>query len=179
MTDLACGASVTLTPYPYGTYMWDVLGGENVNLHFQSGTNSNSVNFTFTGDDHGWLRMDAYYNGSPHPTIEYRISADCGRSSPENLIIAYPNPVSGILTIELDAAFVEMTRIFQPTARRNQEPTFDVRLYDRLGNMLRHATTKGEAVHFNVYGLPVGMYYVHIYDGTNEKPKIKQIVVER
>jgi len=98
MTDLACGASVTLTPYPYGTYMWDVISSGNVNLHFQSGTNSNSVSFTFTGDDHGWLRMDAYFDGSPHPTIEYRISADCGRSSPENLIIAYPNPVSGILT---------------------------------------------------------------------------------
>jgi hypothetical protein len=34
-------------------------------------------------------------------------------------------------------------------------------------------------VQFNVSNLPVGIYYLHVYDGVNSKPEIHKIVVER
>ena len=64
-------------------------------------------------------------------------------------------------------------------ARRfNPVTEYDLRLYDGQGNLLRQAATKDARVEFNVAGLPNGIYYLHIYDGTSDKPEIQQIVVE-
>ena len=38
---------------------------------------------------------------------------------------------------------------------------------------------KDGTVQFKVTDLPNGMYYLHIYDEINEKPEIRQIMVER
>ncbi|MCL1937015.1 MAG: T9SS type A sorting domain-containing protein, partial [Candidatus Azobacteroides sp.] len=54
----------------------------------------------------------------------------------------------------------------------------DIRLYDGLGNLLRQATATGGKIEFNVANLPNGIYYLHIYDGVNEKPEMRQIVVQ-
>jgi len=81
--------------------------------------------------------------------------------------IVYPNPVSGILSIEID----------QQTAGRSI--AYDIRLFDGHGNMLRQTTTRGGTVQFNVANLPVGIYYLHIHDGVSREPVIQQIVVER
>jgi hypothetical protein len=56
--------------------------------------------------------------------------------------------------------------------------TYDVRLYDGQGNLLRNATNKGGTVQFNVSALPDGIYYLHIYDGINSTPEMQQIVVQ-
>ena len=53
-----------------------------------------------------------------------------------------------------------------------------MRLYDAQGNLMRQSSTQGDMVEFNVGNLPVG-YYLHVYDGVNEKPEMHQIVVER
>ena len=63
--------------------------------------------------------------------------------------------------------------------KMKKEPAFDIRLYDAQGNILRRAQNKGGSVQFNVANLPEGIYYLHIYDGIDDKPSIKQIVVER
>jgi hypothetical protein len=60
-----------------------------------------------------------------------------------------------------------------------KEPSFDVRLYDHQGNLLRQATIKGGRVEWNVANLPAGVYYLHVYDGVNEKPEVRQVVIER
>jgi hypothetical protein len=59
-----------------------------------------------------------------------------------------------------------------------QAPTYDIRLYDGMGNLLRNSQTKGGTIQFNVSALPDGIYYLHIYDGVNVKPEMQQIVVE-
>ena len=81
---------------------------------------------------------------------------------------AYPNPVNDVLSIELDSQSVSNV----------QNPTFDVRLYDGQGNIVRQQSNKGGTVQFNVSSLPDGIYYLHIYDGVSSAPEIQQIVVQ-
>ena len=95
----------------------------------------------------------------------------------------YPNPASSILNIEIDQEAVakKVQTIQQNTANLKSlkvEPTYDMRLYDRHGHLLRHATTHGSSVQLNVAHLHNGIYYLHIYDGISEKPEIHQIMVK-
>ena len=101
------------------------------------------------------------------------ISCGRGRSGSSSYINNYPNPVYDILTVEIDS---DAAQALLPV---KASLTFDVRLYDGQGNMLRQATTKGGMVQFSVSGLPYGIYYLHIYDGVNSTPEIRQIIVER
>ena len=97
--------------------------------------------------------------------------------------MAYPNPASNTLNIEIDqAAYTQAKSLEQTTTdakRIKTDPTFDFRLYDGQGNIVRRAQNKGGNVQFNVSNLPTGIYYLHIYDGISEKPEMQQIVVER
>jgi hypothetical protein len=63
--------------------------------------------------------------------------------------------------------------------KQTKELTFDVRLYDHQGNLLRQATIKRGRVEWSVAALPAGIYYLHVYDGASEKPEVRQVVVER
>ena len=100
--------------------------------------------------------------------------------------LPYPNPASGILNIDINLqAYTQV----QEEAQAMQQsltsakalitkPSFDLRLYDGQGNLLRQATTKGSSVRFNVSTLPNGIYYLHIYDGVSDKPVMQQIIIE-
>jgi len=102
------------------------------------------------------------------------ITNDCNESPKmENIFKAYPNPTGDILNVEIDAGNITQAKSLNTTI------TYDVRLFDGQGNLLRQAQTKGGNVEFNVANLPVGIYYLHVYDGVNSKPEIRQIVVER
>ncbi len=93
--------------------------------------------------------------------------------------LVYPNPVSDVLNVDLELA--TSSGALESVAngvQLKQESTYDVRLYDRQGNLLRHAIAKGGNVEFNVQSLSNGVYFLHIYDGISEKPKMQQIVVE-
>jgi hypothetical protein len=79
-------------------------------------------------------------------------------------IISYPNPTVDILNIEIE---YESTDI-----------NYDIMLYDSNGNMRRQQQTQGGIVQFDVSNLPNGTYYLHIYDGINEMPEMRQIVIE-
>jgi subtilisin family serine protease len=95
----------------------------------------------------------------------------------------YPNPASDILNIEIDPQASANTKALAlnvtDVRSLKNDPEYDLRLYDHQGNLLRQAATKGSTVQFNVSNLPVGIYYLHIYDGVSNKPEIRQIVVER
>ena len=94
-------------------------------------------------------------------------------------VSVYPNPATGILTIEIDAAAVDAQSIQSSFGTNNNPaPTYDIRLYDALGNLLRQQSTKGAAVQFNISNLPNGIYYLHVYDGVNPTPEMQQIVIE-
>jgi len=90
------------------------------------------------------------------------------KSSSNSIATVYPNPVVDILYIEID-----------PPADSKTQITFDVRLLDVQGNLLRQTFSKGGTVEFNVSNLPDGSYYLHIYNGVDSKPEVHQIAVER
>lgn len=91
-------------------------------------------------------------------------------------ISVYPNPVHDILTIEIDAEAA--AQALSPDNARSSSLTFDVRLYDEQGNLLRQTKTKGGTIQFNVSALPNGIYFLHVFDGVNDTPEMRQIVVE-
>ena len=87
--------------------------------------------------------------------------------------LAYPNPVSDILSVDVDALAEQSAAVAQ-----RQAPTYDIRLYDEQGNILRQQKAKSGTVQFNVSNLPDGIYYLHIYDSINSIPVMQQIIVE-
>lgn len=95
---------------------------------------------------------------------------------------SYPNPASDILNIEIDTQAATQAQSLRQTTTNGKllktDPTYDIRLYDGQGNLLRNAKTKGGKVEFNVTNLPNGIYYLHFYDGTDNKPEMRQIVVQ-
>jgi len=195
MTNLSCSAYVKLIPLDrYGypdpnlVYRWNVTWQEGVSISSQTGTwysNYLELSFSPTG---GGARIDAYLiNGcgeSPHTTVEYRIATGgCGSYSPVNV---YPNPVSNLLNIEIDNEAVNLVqsmnkafydgKLFKTTS--TSIPAYDIHLYDWQGNLLGQQKIKDGSAQFNVANLPIGIYYLHVYDGINDNPEIKQIVVE-
>ena len=101
---------------------------------------------------------------------------------PPIILLSYPNPVSNILNIEIDVEATAQARSLSSGVSSagsfNAGLTFDVRLFDGQGNLLRQNTTKGGTVQFNVSNLPTGIYSLHVYDGVSEAPEIRQIIVE-
>ena len=95
-------------------------------------------------------------------------SIDVGRGGGHNGVV-YPNPVDDIL-------YIDLSQIAQAQARNNA--TFDVRLYDGQGNLLRQTYSNGGLVQFGVTNLSDGLYYIHVYDGVNHMPQIYQVIVE-
>ena len=187
MSGLPGGASVQLNPYPsdtdpYAIYKWDVLFEENVWYDVTSGSDSHSVNVVYDLTLPSTLRIDAYqyiapYGYSPHPTVEYR-TATVNYRSP---IKVFPNPVSDILNIEITDQAIAKAKAFAPTVTGSkgvvQDLTFDIRLYDVLGNQVQNKQSKGGTIQFNVSNLPNGIYFLRIYDGVSEKPEMTRIIV--
>jgi hypothetical protein len=90
----------------------------------------------------------------------------------------YPNPASNILNIEIDAQVQSSAPATTAGKQLKQEKSYDLRLYDGQGALLRQQKAKGGTVQFNVANLPDGVYYLHIYDGSGNRPEMRQIVVE-
>jgi len=80
-------------------------------------------------------------------------------------VFIFPNPASGILNVEIDT--------------ENSDLTYDVRLYDNQGNLLRRSTTTDGYVQFNVVNLPNGSYFLHVFDGESATPIKRQVMIER
>jgi len=103
-------------------------------------------------------------------------------AGPEDIVLsAYPNPASTLLTIEITQKAIAETQSKQTindVILLKTEPTYDIRLYNSHGHLLRHATSKGGSVQFDVSHLHNGTYYLHVYDGVSDKPEIRQIVLK-
>ena len=125
-----------------------------------------------------------YLNTGGAP-ISKSITASCGKGGGEEpeeekcnldaFISAFPNPTTGILNIEIDdAAYTQNLQ----TRSVYAAPTYDIRLYDIQGILLRQTSSKGGNVQFDLSNLPVGVYYLLINDWVCN-PVTRQIVVER
>ena len=103
------------------------------------------------------------FQSAPLPSVKDNVNIS---------VSIYPNPTYHIINIEINEDVSDQEK------RIKSDLVFDMRLYDSQGNLLRQAATKGGTVQFNVSILPNGIYYLHIYDGVNNTPIMKQILVE-
>ena len=103
------------------------------------------------------------------------VAVPCGTPA-----MVFPNPVSDILNIEFDQEAIAQAKSLEQTDFKSikRDATYDIRLYDGYGILLRQAQTQGEKVEINVTNLSNGFYYLHIYDGISEKPEMIQIIVQ-
>jgi len=150
------------------TYSWSSHGGV-LELLSTSGNSAvfKAPDYIWPGDDMDRISCIRTINGH---SAEFRkvVYIDCWSPSPVN---AYPNPVKDILNIEILAEVDAMLRT-------KGNPNYDIRLYNSMGSLVRQTTTRSANMQFNVSHLPNGTYYLHIYNGINEKPEIKQIIVQ-
>jgi hypothetical protein len=79
----------------------------------------------------------------------------------ERTIVSYPNPVSDILYVDLG---------------NKSSASYDIRLYNSLGNMCRQTKITGGTVEFSVSNLPGGIYFLNIYNGASRQETHKIIV---
>jgi hypothetical protein len=90
--------------------------------------------------------------------------------------IAYPNPASSVLNISMSKD-AKSTLSSTNSKIAQQETQYDIKLYNLQGNLLRHITTGEKEVSLNVANLPNGIYSVHIYDNSGNKPEIHRILI--
>jgi len=119
---------------------------------------------------------------TPGGVVSKTIYATCakGGSDGNNInldayVTAFPNPVSTSLYVEIDAA-AHVKDLQSKSARTT--PTYEIFLYDRLGDMVRQQKTKDGRVEFNISNLTNGVYYLLVFDELGSTPATRQIVVE-
>jgi len=145
--------------------------------------------FTTVNSQH-WVRADVSNVCGTTPYYYHFVDVDCWRPYPgcncQGISWSpppYPNPASDVFYINIDAEVIALAQSQLQTITDGKslksDLTFDIRLYDGQGNLLRQQTTKGGTLRFNVSSLPVGVYYLHIYNGVSSTPEIQQIMVER
>ncbi len=173
----------TYTPYSFTTqlqntlakptsYYFNVSGGS---YYMETGgTNWEHVAYiTFYEKETYSITAIAYYPcGQSNVYYTYVTVGNRGGAS-----IAYPNPVSDILFVDLDAYAEQQGQLINAGQRANI--TYDVRLYDMNGILQLQQKAKSGIVQFDVSNLPDGNYFLHIYDGLSNVPSIMQIIVRR
>jgi hypothetical protein len=89
--------------------------------------------------------------------------------------LAYPNPVSDILNIEITPQLqgMESKQALSSASNRN----YDVSLYTVLGNQVLHTSGGVGKTMINVSDIPSGVYILRIHDGVT-KPVTRSIIVE-
>ena len=163
-------------------YFWSGCYGEEVDVSIVNNTTPNQLYITVPSDCEGcegeiWINFydDCGWGDDFYIPFEMLVPSPSSSSPSSFPSLAYPNPVSDILHIDIDQYKIEMDNVI---GKSQQTINFDIRLYDGQGNMLRQTFSKDGTVQFNVSNLLNGIYYLHIYDGINDKPEMKQIVVQ-
>jgi hypothetical protein len=85
----------------------------------------------------------------------------------EQAIVIYPNPVNDILYIDP-----------KKDTRAKPSTSYDIRLYNSLGNMCRQAKATGGIVELDVSNLPDGIYFLTVCAGSDSKPEAHKIFVK-
>ena len=147
------------------SFQWDVSPSGSAIINQWDGTANISFSTFYQSFVVSCYACNACGTGQP---FYLQVSQGRGGSSAYSV---YPNPVSGILTIELDADA-------SGVSRNNNEIVFDCYLYNDQGNLLRRATSEGGKVEFNVSNLPDGFYFLHIYEAESNEPEVHQVMVK-
>lgn len=164
-----CAGSFNLawaSPSTDGYYHWEVYGGTIV---YGQGTNCL----------HYIIDQLIPPNTSETVGISLTIHGACGNPMTKGVSVLvkdcdgggvltniYPNPVSDILTVELDNKIL------------SQGNNLEIRLYDGTGNQLRQSMVKESTVRISVASLANGVYFLHIYDAKSDILEKRQVVVQ-
>jgi len=91
---------------------------------------------------------------------------------------SYPNPVSDVLTIDLtqQTQTTETISAFSATQTLSNT-TYEIRLVNAQGFIVRQQKASSGKIEFNVSNLPEGTYYLHIE--RNGEIRKEQILIER
>ena len=148
-------------------FVWE-LDAPSCCAGFVGNTNQRTVDIQFHGSGFFSLTVaatNACGVGSPYwlNIFHFSRSGDMRESTTAR---AQSRPISGTFHVLLG---------YEADAR--EQSIFDVRIYDRRGNMVRQVVTEGGSVAFDLSDLPDGTYYLHICNGVGE-PMIQPIVVE-
>ena len=113
-------------------------------------------------------------------TLTVTATNDCG-SAERRMLISSPSGVRESTTTHTPSKPISISGAFQlllaHDANARRQNTYDVRVYDNSGNMVRQIVTESGSVEFDVSSLPDGNYYLHICNGVDE-PMIQPVVVE-
>ena len=110
--------------------------------------------------------------GAPGKTYT---AVNCGKSAAPSAI-AYPNPASTLLTVEVLDDYDSLD-LSSEASRSSAALSFEIRLYDNKGYLVRQINTKDRVTQINTSDLPNGNYFLHIYEDGNDKPDIHQIII--
>jgi hypothetical protein len=155
---------------PSGDIIWEVIPPPPFNqVHRYDGYNS-TVSFNHTGTHTLRMRWRNACGWSPDAVMNLPVSG------PGWFSAVYPNPATDRLTIEINRDPANGSQSTE-SGDRADEITYDIRLYNLSGDLLRSMQTKGEQVELNVSTLPAGIYFLHIHDGISDTPEVHRIVV--
>ena len=101
-----------------------------------------------------------------------------GSGKSGSYVSIYPNPANDVLSIEIDETLAAQMRSAQLGAQSAKvAPTYNIRLYNIMGNLVRNVKTKDAKVELDVSKLPNGFYFLHVYDGIIPTPEIHKVII--
>ena len=174
------------TGNPYISY---VYGGGNINLEINTPNiygsrqflwiaSGSGSSYSFTADAN--LRTWAIPQGNY--TIQCRVVTQCGHLMATTTITGShssisPNPVNHTLYINLPV--LTETEIGQvgSTQQVGVSNSYELRLFDSQGSLVRSLHVMGPQTTLNVSSLPTGIYFLHIYKPGVSYPEVHKVVV--
>ena len=128
--------------------------------------------------------VSAIANGATYymniTSCEYDVYGKSGGGGAGTYVTVRPNPASTMLIIEIDENAAALIRAMLPSNDKIAgvaSPTYDVRLYNMSGELVRNEKTKNSSVNFDVSTLPNGFYFLHVYDGIIPAPEVQKVMV--
>ena len=87
---------------------------------------------------------------------------------------AYPSPANDVLYIDIDHQAILAKYAARKTANN---PTYNIRLYNTSGTLVIQTITSNNKTQLNTSKIPDGIYFIHLFDGIDSNPEVKQILI--
>jgi len=96
-------------------------------------------------------------------------------NKPKSHFQAYPSPANDILYIDIDQQAILAKYTASKTVK---DPAYDIRVYNTSGALAIQTTTANSKVQLNVSKIPDGIYFIHVFDGIDSNPEVKQVIIK-
>ena len=159
---------------PITNYQWILNPQLNNNLY---GANTSSLDIAFYTAGNYQLVCRAYNACGWSDYFVTNLNV-YNRSS---YAIAYPSPVSDVLTVSFNSEKIEETKASLQSSNSARRGSFllDIKLYDIYGTLAHQATSSSENITINVSNLKSGIYVLHVFDGISTVPEVHKVIVKR